>query len=331
MLYFPGINKSEFGGDNDHAKVGRFAFLLLPASAVAPTAGEEVSIPPVDLGSESSEPPVVAAQGSTLIGLFRINKGTCTAGGVTSGSYFRMYDPGGDLVTNGSSPCGDKTFTALPPGTDGEISTVGYQPHPTPEFDGSGNGTNAKFTEPEAFYGTRFATATNARDPQTNTNVSAPEILHDGAGKLSGDVGAFAAAWQNQHFNQAAPTRRRGAESAPTRQSSEVFKKLADLADAALLDLEKIVVNEIAQLNCSIVDSGMDVIDVSWDERPVVRSNDFARSACHHNIHCSSLLRVLYNRLPPASVRADGAESLEGVINSCSNPRPLSGGPAESQ
>ena len=178
--------------------------LLLAASAAAP-ASAQVPMPPLTPESQSSVEPVVAAQGSTLSGLFAMKKGVCASAGVTSGSYFRMYDPGGGLVTNGSSPCGDKTFTSLSPGRDGGISTLGYQPHPTPEFDGSGNGTNTKITQPEAFYGTRFSTATNSRDPQTTTNVPAPKILHDGAGKLSGDVRAFAAAWQNQHFNQGAP------------------------------------------------------------------------------------------------------------------------------
>lgn len=180
------------------------ALLLLAASAEAP-AFAQVPIPPLTPESQSSGGAVVAAQSSALSGLFAIRKGVCASAGVTSGGYFRMYDPGGSLVTNGSSPCGDKTFTALSPGSDGGISTLGYQPHPTPEFDGSGNGTNNKITRPEAFYGTRFSTATNARDPQTTTNVPAPKILQDGAGKLSGDVRAFAAAWQNQHFNQGAP------------------------------------------------------------------------------------------------------------------------------
>jgi hypothetical protein len=157
-----------------------FSLGLSPLSAAA----EGPPVPGLEPVSESSKPEIA---------------------GVTGGSYFRMFDPGGGLVTNGSSSCGDKTFTPLTPGTDGGLSTSGYQPHPNPAFDSSGNGTNSKITQPEAFYGTRFSTATNSRDPQTNSSVGAPRILHDGSGKLSGDLRAFAAAWQNQHFNQGAP------------------------------------------------------------------------------------------------------------------------------
>lgn len=177
-----------------------FSLGLSPLSAAA----EGPPVPGLEPVSESSQPEIAAAQGAELAGLFRIKKGVCAAAGVSGGSYFRMFDPGGGLVTNGSSSCGDKTFTPLSPGTDGGLSTLGYQPHPNPAFDSSGNGTNSKITQPEAFYGTRFSTATNSRDPQTNSSVSSPRILHDG-GKLSGDLRAFAAAWQNQHFNQGAP------------------------------------------------------------------------------------------------------------------------------
>lgn len=177
------------------------SLVLLPLSASA----EGPTLPPLEPVSETSRTEIAATQGSELAGLFRIKKGVCASAGVTGGSYFRMYDPGGGLVTNGSSSCGDKTWTPLSPGTDGGLSTSGYQPHPNPAFDSSGNGTNSKITQPEAFYGTRFSTATNSRDPQTNANASAPRILHDGSGKLSGDLRAFAAAWQNQHFNQGAP------------------------------------------------------------------------------------------------------------------------------
>ena len=153
---------------------------------------------------EPAQSPREAAVGTELIGLFRLKKGECAGGAVTTGTHFRMFDPGGGLVTNGSSPCGDKTFTPLTPGSDGGLSTSGYQPHPEPAFDGTGNGLNNKITQPEAFYGTRFSTATNAKDPQTGAAVAVPRITADGA-KLGGDLRAFAAAWQPQHFNQGAP------------------------------------------------------------------------------------------------------------------------------
>jgi hypothetical protein len=48
----------------------------------------------------------------------------------------------------------------------------------------------------------KFATATAATDPQTHAEVPIPVVTRDGAGKLSGDLRAFAAQWNHQHFNQ---------------------------------------------------------------------------------------------------------------------------------
>ena len=185
------------------------AVVVLIAAVVGPSSALAETSLPIDLPIDprqppSSGPPSSSAVGTELIGLFRLKKGECTGGAVTTGSHFRMFDPGGGLVTNGSSSCGDKTFTPLTPGTDGGLSTSGYQPHPEPAFDGTGNGLNNKITQPEAFYGTRFSTATNSKDPQTGSNVAVPRITADGA-KLDGDLRAFAAAWQTQHFNQGAP------------------------------------------------------------------------------------------------------------------------------
>lgn len=145
-----------------------------------------------------------ATAGEELVGLFKIKKGQCTNAGVTGGTYFRMIQPNGGFVSNNDSPCGDKTFTPLSPGSEGGLSTSGFQPHPAQPFDGSGNGTNNKITEPQSFFGVKFSTATNSKDPQTGLNVTQPKISSDG-GALSGDLRAFAAAWSTQHFNQGAP------------------------------------------------------------------------------------------------------------------------------
>ena len=143
------------------------------------------------------------AGGQELKGLFRIDRANC--GGAPSGSYFRMHDPGGSLVQNTSSGCTDKTYTDLTPGRDGGLSTAVFQPHPDPAFDGDGNGTNDRITMPQGFFGPRFSTATNPKDPQTGTDVALPKVVYDGAGKLSGDLRSFAAGYQRQHFNQGAP------------------------------------------------------------------------------------------------------------------------------
>jgi hypothetical protein len=85
------------------------------------------------------------------------------------------------------------------------LSTAAYQPQPNPPFDAGNGGVNDKITMPKEFFGAKFATATNQTDPQTSVATTLPVITHDGSGKLSGDLRAFAAAYQGQHFNQGAP------------------------------------------------------------------------------------------------------------------------------
>src|SRR5207237_1695724 len=72
-------------------------------------------------------------------------------------------------------------------------------------FDVAGNGTGDRITEPEGFFGVKFSTATAATDPQTKAAVPIPVVTDDGSGKLSGDLRAFAAQWNHQHFNQGTP------------------------------------------------------------------------------------------------------------------------------
>jgi hypothetical protein len=119
-----------------------------------------------------------------------------------------MIQPGGSaagpFVSNSDSPCADKSYTPLRPGTDGGLVTRAYQSQPASPFDAGGNGKSARITAPQKFYGVDFATATNPTDPQTGTKVPAPEIEVSG-NALTGDVRAFAASWNNQHFNQGAP------------------------------------------------------------------------------------------------------------------------------
>ena len=145
---------------------------------------------------------------SALNGLFRINGGVCGDKGAT-GSYFRMVQPGGTVdtgpfVTNGDSPCTDKTWTVLTPGTDGGLRTGSYQPEPIQPFDTSGNATSALITKPQRWFAVQFGLASNKKDPQTKAAVPAPHIdLANGA--LTGDLSALAASWNAQQFNQGAP------------------------------------------------------------------------------------------------------------------------------
>ena len=160
---------------------------------------------------KAAAPGVFTAQGAgtSLKGLFRLTAASCSGAGA-SGSYFRMIQPGGSaangpFLQNNSSACADKSYTDLTPGKDGGLSTAAYQPQPNPPFDGANGGANDKITMPKDFFGAKFATATNQTDPQTNLATALPAITHDGNGKLSGDLRAFAAAYQGQHFNQGAP------------------------------------------------------------------------------------------------------------------------------
>jgi hypothetical protein len=120
-----------------------------------------------------------------------------------------MIQPGGTKdgpwVSNNDSVCADKTYTDLTPGSDGGLSTTGFQPQPGTPFDVTGSGTADRIVQPKGFFGTKFAAATNQQDPQTNSPTTVPEVVVDGTGKLSGNVSAYAAAWNNQHFNQGAP------------------------------------------------------------------------------------------------------------------------------
>ncbi|MGH8973561.1 MAG: hypothetical protein ACRD0C_10210 [Acidimicrobiia bacterium] len=160
-------------------------------------------------GDGGGEEPA-AAGAKELVGVFKIDPGTCVpTGPVTKGSYFRMIQPNGKpgdgpYVPNGDSPCGDKTWAPMKPGNEGGLTTGAYQPYPDPAFDEKGNGTASSVTQPTVWFAVTFAIATNEKDPQTGSGTSRPKIMVEN-GKLSGDLSAYAAAWNKQHFNQGAP------------------------------------------------------------------------------------------------------------------------------
>lgn len=158
-----------------------------------------------------------------LVGLFKVTAGTCSDAAVTSGTYFRMIQPGGKpgegpYVPNGDSPCGDKTWSPMTPGTDGGLRTGAFQPQESQPFDAGGNGISNKIAQPTRWFAVTYSVATNELDPQTNTKASQPEIYVKG-GQLSGDLSAYAAAWNGQHFNQGSPKpggQRPGLTTGPT-------------------------------------------------------------------------------------------------------------------
>lgn len=159
-------------------------------------------------GDEGDDTAADAGGGGALTGVFGIEAGKCS-GGATSGSFFRMVEPKGKTTTgpfvkNGDSPCTDKTFTPLQPGTEGGLVTGSYQPQPNPPFDAAGNGAAVALSKPQKWFAIAFSLATNPTDPQTKRKAVVPSITNNG-GKLSGDLRALAAAWNGQHFNQGAP------------------------------------------------------------------------------------------------------------------------------
>jgi hypothetical protein len=189
------------------------ALLLAVGAAPAAYAVDAPVAPPVRVPlpapttANAAAPAAASSSSEELVGTFRLKAGDCD--GNTSGAWFRMIQPGGDTsgpyVTNTDSPCTDQSYTPLEPGTDGGLVTGAFQPHPDPAFGTSGGGTASRITKPQRFFGVNFAAATNPKDPQTGAAVSAPAIHVGADGSLTGDVRAFAAAWNNQHFNQGAP------------------------------------------------------------------------------------------------------------------------------
>lgn len=152
-----------------------------------------------------------APAGATeLSGLLRLDAGSCDDAGAATGSTFRMVQSGGTIadgpfVPNGDSPCADQTYTPLAAGSDGGLLLGQHQPTPDPAFDDAGNAIAGQVTEPTTWFAVGFATATNEVDPQTGVEVAAPVLTVDENGTVTGDLRAFAASWNGQHFNQGAP------------------------------------------------------------------------------------------------------------------------------
>src|SRR5687768_17203084 len=103
-----------------------FFFTASAASAQIPAVGDlplpDGPPPAPTEGGTAPEPPTQsqASSAAPLVGTFRITAGDCASN--RSGSFFRMIQPGGTatgpFVTNSDSPCGDKSYTPLRPGSD---------------------------------------------------------------------------------------------------------------------------------------------------------------------------------------------------------------------
>jgi hypothetical protein len=143
-----------------------------------------------------------------LVGLFRLTPGTVVGGHIV-GSWFQMLQPGGNVKTgpymrNADSPADGGLVTLLQPGTAGGLHTGGYQSQPTLPFASDGNSLANAIMTPTKFFGVKFSVSTNRVDLQTKTAVAPPMVWLQN-GKLTADLSAWAASWNNQNFNQGAP------------------------------------------------------------------------------------------------------------------------------
>jgi hypothetical protein len=154
-------------------------------------------------GASPVNPPPPGA--NKLNGLLRLDSGTQSVAGTISGSFFTM-EHDGIRVVNGSSPFYDSTYTPLRPGSDGGLSTVKYQPAPSPAFAGGDTGGSlaSSITLPQAFLNINFAITTDPIDRQTGLPSPLPEI-YEKDGKLFGQTSAWDAQWNGLSFNQGAP------------------------------------------------------------------------------------------------------------------------------
>lgn len=171
-----------------------------PASTAPSAAGPTVTSP-TPTGPTNPPPPGA----NKLLGLFRLEPGAQSIAGAITGSNFVMTYEGSNLV-NGDSPFYTQTVTPLRPGSDGGLSTVKYQPAPTPGFAGGDTGGSlaSSITLPQKFFNIDFGITTDPVDRQTGLPAPLPEI-YEKDGKLFGQTSAWDAQWNGSSFNQGAP------------------------------------------------------------------------------------------------------------------------------
>jgi hypothetical protein len=172
------------------------------------------------LATLAALPATASAQGEgeLLQGTFRILPGSCT-GGEASGSWFRLAQPNGTVqrgpfFENPDSACSDQTYTLLSPGTDGGLVSGAFQPRPSDPFSATGNSRAGRIIEPVRFGSVLFGLTTQRVDAETRRRVKAPAIRVSGR-RLTGNLQALTAEWNDQFFNQGSPkaTRARSAKT----------------------------------------------------------------------------------------------------------------------
>jgi hypothetical protein len=168
-----------------------------------------VAIAAAACGGSSSGGSSADGSGKQLVGTFQLTPGKCNGTGTPTGTYFRMIEANGTLAKgpyfkNPDSACQDQSYSIELPGTDGGLVTGGFQPSPAQAFDAHGNALADRITQPGTFTAIKFAIETDQIDPQSKKRVPAPSIV-DNNGKLSGQLEAWSASWNNQYFNQGSP------------------------------------------------------------------------------------------------------------------------------
>jgi hypothetical protein len=155
-------------------------------------------------------PAATASASAPMTGTFRLAAGACNpATGAIKGSYFKLIFPGGNVQSgfffqNTSSPCFNKSYTTLSPGSQGGLVTGEYQPNPGPAFTKRGDARASAIIRPVRFASVALSLSTQTNDPQTKKAVPLPEIVNNG-GRLSGNTEAVSASWKKISFNQGSP------------------------------------------------------------------------------------------------------------------------------
>ncbi|HWF51844.1 MAG TPA: hypothetical protein VG294_14490 [Solirubrobacteraceae bacterium] len=176
------------------------------ASVSGTASGRQISRTVVVTPRVAAPTPTTTPTGQPMLGLFKLTAGSAPLGQSPSGSYVQMLNGSGGTLPNLSSPSANKDYTTFAPGVDGGLSTVAYEPAPSPAFaqGTSGNALADDIVQPVGFEGTNFSVDTNPTDVQTGQADPIPQIYNNN-GTLSGQITAWDAQWNGQSFNQGTP------------------------------------------------------------------------------------------------------------------------------
>jgi hypothetical protein len=179
-------------------------YRLWPRIALGVAAVGSLGVAVIPTGSAGAS----GSHASSLVGTFKLSAGSCT-GATPTGTYFRMIYPGGSITAgkffdNPDSTCSDQSYTLASPGVAGGLKTTKYQASPSPAFSATGSALADSIIEPQGFTAINFSIATNPTDPGTGAALPAP-VIKVKNGRLSGQVEAWTADWNNLYFNQGSP------------------------------------------------------------------------------------------------------------------------------